>query len=123
MSRDNCLIYFWQLYTSYAGYDVLKWNYKHESVNHSKDEYVRYIKQGGRKAFKIHTNSIEGYWSLLKRGINGIYHWASKKHIQKYLNEFSFRYNERKISDFDRFTTWFIGCENKRLTYKVLIGC
>jgi transposase-like protein len=104
----------------YSSYDVLKWNYKHESVNHSKGEYV---KQNSREAFKIHTNTIEGFWSLLKRGIDGIYHWASKKHIQKYLNEFSFRYNEGKISDFDRFSTWFSNCQDVRLTYKSLISC
>jgi transposase-like protein/DUF2075 family protein len=105
---------------SYSSYNVLHWNYKHESVNHSNGEYV---KQSSREAFKIHTNTIEGYWSLLKRGIYGIYHWASKKHIQKYLNEFSFRYNERQLSDFDRFGAWFSNCQNVRLTYKSLVSC
>lgn len=53
-----------------------------QKVNHSKYEYVR---KEARIAYKIHTNTIEGFWSIVKRGINGIYHWVSKKHIDKLL--------------------------------------
>ena len=66
----------------WRGYNVLKWNYTHNTVNHSKYQWVR---KEARIAYKIHTNTIEGFWSIVKRGFNGIYHWVSKKHIDKYL--------------------------------------
>src|SRR5206468_5467305 len=59
---------------------------RHETINHSLGEYVR----GG-----AHTNTIEGYFSILKRGINGVYHHVSQQHLRRYLAEFDFRYNER----------------------------
>ncbi len=62
-------------------------NLPHESVNHAKEEYVR-----GR----VHTQSIESFWSLLKRGIIGNYHKVSAKYLPLYLNEFTFRFNNRK---------------------------
>ncbi len=62
--------------------------YQHQVVNHSKSEY--------KKGADAHTNSIEGFWSTLKRGVYGIYHHVSKKHLQLYVNEFAFRYNNRK---------------------------
>src|SRR3546814_20533126 len=58
----------------------------HESVNHRIDEYVR---------GDAYTNTIEGYFSLLKRGVNGTYHHVSSTHLKRYLAEFDFRYNER----------------------------
>ena len=99
-------------------YKDLKRNYNHNTVKHSNGEYV---KKNSKTAFKIHTNTIEGFWSHLKRGIFGVYHWASNKHIQKYCNEFSFRYNNKEFSDFDIFTNWFAGCEGKKLEYSFLI--
>lgn len=89
----------------------LKRNYRHESVNHSAGMYVY---------GNIHTNTIEGFWSLLQRGIIGIYHFTSHKHLQKYLNEFAFRYNTRTTSDCSRFNMLLSNTEN-RLTYKSLI--
>ena len=62
-------------------------DFKHEVVCHRKSEYVRGI---------FHTNSIEGFWSQLKRSINGTFHHVSRKHLQKYVSEFSYRYNRRK---------------------------
>lgn len=62
-------------------------DFKHEIVNHAAKEYVRGM---------CHTNSIEGFWSQLKRSINGTFHHVSRKHLQKYVNEFSYRYNRRK---------------------------
>jgi len=61
--------------------------YLHEYVKHSAKEYVRGM---------CHTNSLEGFWSQLKRSINGTFHSVSRKHLQKYVNEFSYRYNRRK---------------------------
>lgn len=108
---------------SYNGYDDLKKYYNHEFVKHCAGEYNRDKKDNqGRTAYKINTNSIEGFWSQLKRGINGIYHWASKKHIQRYINEFCYRYNNRLMNDIEIFANWFGGCENKRVYYKCLIG-
>lgn len=73
----------------YRAYKVLpKHGYSHTTVNHSKLEYVRGT---------THTNTIEGYWSQLKRSIDGTYHSVSPKFLQSYLNEFSFRYNLRDV--------------------------
>jgi transposase len=71
-----------------SAYNPLTANgYKHEIVNHSTHEYARGI---------VHTNTIEGFWSLVKRGIDGVYHNVSPKYLQSYVNEYSFRYNHRK---------------------------
>lgn len=108
---------------SYNGYDDLKKYYNHEFVKHCAGEYNRDKKDNqGRTAYKINTNSIEGFWSQLKRGIYGVYHWASKKHIQRYINEFCYRYNNRLMNDIEIFANWFGGCENKRVYYKCLVG-
>lgn len=65
---------------------IPKDGYQHDSITHAAKEYVR---------GKVHTNSIEGFWSHLKRGIKGTHIWVSAKHLQKYTDEFSFRYNQR----------------------------
>ena len=70
---------------------------KHDKVNHNAGEYARY--QGG---ICISTNSVEGYFANLKRGINGVYHHVGKQHLHRYLSEFDFRYNARKIKDGER---------------------
>jgi len=76
------------IYTDeFLTYDNLsKHGYKHKSVHHVSKVWV---------AGNAHTNTIEGFWSLLKRGINGVYHAVSQKHLQSYINEYSFRYNHR----------------------------
>jgi len=66
-----------------------KEGYNHQSVNHGSREYVR---------GEAHTNSLEGFWSQMKRGINGTYHAVSPKYLQDYVNEFAFRYNHRDAS-------------------------
>lgn len=84
----------------------------HGTVNHSIDEYVR----GGF----WHTNTVENYFSILKRGIIGTYHHVSQKHLKRYLGEFDFRHNERaglKVSDAERALKALRGIEGKRLTY------
>jgi transposase-like protein len=72
----------------YKVYDTLNQEgYQHDRVHHAEEIYV---------AGDVHTNTIEGFWSLLKRGIAGVYHSVSSKHLQGYLNEYAFRYNHRK---------------------------
>jgi transposase-like protein len=82
----------------------------HGTVNHSIEEYVR----GGF----WHTNTVEGYFALLKRGIYGVYHHVSPKHLKRYVGEFDFRYNARSISDAARANAALRGIEGKRLTYR-----
>lgn len=85
----------------------------HGSVNHSIEEYVR----GGF----WHTNTVENYFSILKRGITGTYHHVSQQHLKRYLAEFDFRYNERAklgVSDTERAAKAIRGIVGKRLTYR-----
>ena len=86
---------------------------KHASVNHSAEEYVR---------GDVHTNSIEGFWSCLKRTIGGTYTHVSVQHLDRYLAEQTFRYDERKNDDGPRFTKAIKGADERRLTYKTLTG-
>ena len=81
----------------------------HFSVAHRDGEYVR-----GR----VHTNTIDGFWSLFKRGIVGTFHHIGTEHLEKYADEFAFRYSFRKVSDGQRAEHIFKGSEGKRLTYK-----
>lgn len=85
----------------------------HSLVNHRADEYVRY-----EEGVCISTNTIEGFFANLKRGVNGIYHHVSRKHLHRYLGEFDFRYNAREITDGERALEALKGFEGKRLTYK-----
>ncbi len=87
-------------------------HYKHEVVNHKKEEYVN--------ANGYSTNRIEGCFSILKRGIYGIYHSVSSKHLQRYCNEFAGRYNTRDINDDTRFERTLENCAG-RLKYNDLI--
>ena len=96
----------------FGAYSGLNKEYHHETVNHIQEEYVR---------GEWHTNTIEGYFSQLKRGIYGIYHHVSPKHLHRYCNEFSFRYNTRRSKENERFDFSFIAC-NKRLKYKDLVA-
>lgn len=72
-------------YHGYRGLDQIN-GYDHRRINHSQGVYVM---------GDVHTNTIEGFWSLVKRGIGGVYHSVSKKYLQSYLDEYSFRYNRR----------------------------
>ncbi|HXA03062.1 MAG TPA: IS1595 family transposase [Cytophagaceae bacterium] len=100
------------LYTDeWLGYSGVSKIYDHSVVKHNEGQYV-----DGR----IHTNTIEGFWSLLKRGIFGIYHSTSKKHLQKYVDEFVFRYNTRNCTEAVRFN-FMLSNTQYRLTYKELI--
>lgn len=81
----------------------------HQTVNHGDKEYVR----GG-----AHVNTAEGFFSLLKRGINGVYHHVGRGHLGRYCDEFCFRYELRKVTDATRAAHVVAGAEGKRLTYK-----
>lgn len=96
----------------WQGYNGLGHFFKRKIVKHNEGEYV---KDGA------HTNSLEGFWSLFKRGVNGIYHSISKKHSQHYADEFSFRYNTRNMGDDMRFNTMLVHISN-HITYKELIA-
>lgn len=87
-------------------------SFTHVVVDHKKGEYVK----GG-----FHTNGIENFWSLLKRGIIGIFHQVSAKHLQRYCDEFAARYNTRQIKDNERFQLSVQNSEG-RLKYDQLIG-
>lgn len=81
----------------------------HTTVNHSRNEWAR---------GNVHTNTVEGFFSLLKRGIIGTFHHIGTEHLEKYCNEFAFRYSWRHVSDGERAVQMFKGAEGKRLTYK-----
>lgn len=98
---------------SFNAYWMLRAKFKHDTINHSEDEYVR---------GDVHTNTVESYFSLLKRNIYGIYHFASKKHLQKYLDEVAYRFNNRDISDSARFNQVLRQSNVGRLEYRTLIG-
>jgi transposase-like protein len=88
----------------------------HETVHHTSGEYVRY--EDGRA---IHTNSAEGYFSIFKRGMRGVYQHCAEKHLHRYLAEFDHRYNHRVAlgySDIDRTLAAIKGIEGKRLMYR-----
>lgn len=84
----------------------------HHSVNHSHEEYVR-------MAGFAHTNTVESYFAVLKRGAYGTFHNISEAHLARYLREFDFRYNTRKISDVERSDELLRGAKGKRLMYKI----
>lgn len=109
---ENVLIGSLLMTDEFRSYNSTHGYYQHKSVEHGARKYV----DGD-----CHTNTIEGFWSLLKRGIVGIYHHVSPKHLDRYLNEFTFRYNSRKIADKDRFGMFLENCFG-RLMYKDLIA-
>ena len=101
LMTDESSVYSWAL----SGY-------KREYVTHSKGQW---------KDGNCHTNTVEGLWAVMKRGLYGIYHNVTPKHLQSYCNEFAFRYNSRGIKDSQRFILSLSNIEG-RLTYKTLIS-
>lgn len=88
----------------------------HQTVCHSAEEYVR---------GPVHTNTVEGFFSILKRGVHGVYHHVSRKHLPRYLDEFSFRYSNRSalgVEDGTRSALAIMGAKGKRLMYKQPTG-
>lgn len=107
-----------KLYTDDAGqYRHMDRDFAHEFVNHGAEEYVRYPKGGE----PIHTNTVENYFSILKRGVTGCYFHVSEAHLHRYLAEFDFRYSNREklgIDDVSRAELAVKGMKGKRLTYQ-----
>lgn len=95
----------------WRGYNQLDRLYEHYRVNHSHGEYV---------LGDAHTNTIEGFWSMVKRSLIGVYHMWSPKHMDKYLDAAEYRYNTRKLTDKGRFDK-VLGMSEGRLSYKDLI--
>ena len=99
----------------HSGYQGLGFSYGHETINHGAGEYSR----GG-----VSTNGIESVWAVMKRGLHGVYHHASPKHIARYVDEFTFRLNDGNVkrhtmNRLDSFIDATIGC---RITYARLIA-
>jgi transposase-like protein len=107
-----------KVYTDNAvAYDRTNWHYVHEFVNHA-ETYVN-----GR----VHTNGLENFWSLLKRNLRGTYVAVEPFHLDAYLDEQVFRYNNRgskeeSMNDYDRFDLALRNVVGKRITYKELTG-
>ena len=87
--------------------------FDHEAVNHSISEYVR---------DQAHTNGIESFWSMLKRGYHGTYHHMSAKHLDRYVTEFSGRHNDRETDTIDQMARMAQGMVGKRLKYQELVA-
>ncbi len=97
----------------YRSYQGLGKTYKHETVNHGEQKYVR----NG-----VTTNGIESVFAVMRRGMHGVYHHASKKHIARYVNEFTFRLNEGNVArhTLDRLDSFVEATAGRRITYKEL---
>ena len=89
----------------------------HERIRHNAGQYVRYTEEG----LQVTTNRIEGFWSLLKKQIHGTHTSVSRKHLQRYVSEVEFKYNNRNLSDGERTVKLIQSCDHRRLTYKELI--
>ncbi|WP_114521055.1 IS1595 family transposase [Altererythrobacter sp. ZODW24] len=101
----------WLMTDDHAGYKKVGKEFAgHASVSHSTGEY-------GRLGV-IHSNTVENFFSILKRGIIGVYHHVSEAHLQRYATEFDFRYNTKDMTDFERSDEALIGIKGKRLTYR-----
>lgn len=89
----------------------------HETVNHSAQEYVRYL-----EGETVHTNGVESFWSMLKRAHKGTFHRLSPKHLQRYVSEFAGRQNMRESDTIDQMTNVVAGLIGRRLMYRDLIA-
>lgn len=99
---------------AYRSYNGLSANFTHITIKHTDGNYIT--------IGDAHTNTIEGFWKGFKLGIQAIYNAVSPKHLNRYCNEFSFRYNSRGVADVIRFEDCFKQVNNVRLTYKNLIA-
>jgi len=98
----------------FAGYINVRHTWPmHSVIKHSDGVYSRKGPWG-----RVHTNTVEGFFGILKRGINGVYHHVSEQHLHRYLSEFDFRHNSRKIKDNERSLLAIKGVAGKRLMYR-----
>jgi transposase-like protein len=91
---------------------------KHDAIDHSREEYGYTNRKTG---VNVNTNTIEGYYSIFKRGMKGIYQHCGEKHLHRYLAEFDFRYSNRVkigVHDKERASRAIVGSAGKRLTYQ-----
>lgn len=95
------------------GYRGLNKDFDHTSVKHASGQYVK---------GNTHTNGIENFWSLFKRGLNGIYHQVSPKHLHRYCDEYAYRFNSRDLCQQEKFNVAVFQADGRRLTYRNLIG-
>ena len=102
-TRQGAMVYT----DEHGGYQALP-GVRHETVSHSVNEYVR---------GQAHTNGVESFWSMLKRGLMGTYHQVSAKHLQAYVDEFSGRHNMRSLDTIDQMGKLAAGMAGRRLTY------
>lgn len=93
----------------------------HHTVDHGKGEYARTAMQADGTPIRVHINTNEGYFSQLKRSIDGTFHHVSEKHLHRYLSEFDYRYSHRKISDGERTAISMRRLPGKRLMYQQAI--
>jgi len=103
IQTDEATVYHW-IHDDFPDHDV---------VTHKKREYSRY--ENGRH---VTTNTVEGFFGLVRRGVFGIYHHWGRGYLQQYLNEFDFRYNHRKVNDSERTMIMLKATEGKRLTLR-----
>lgn len=95
----------------WTSYKALNETFQHSFINHGANEFV---------SGDVHTNNIESFWAMLKRGITGIYHHMSDKHLEKYINEFTFRFNNKMLTEGSRFDVCLANSKG-RLNYRTLI--
>ena len=91
---------------------LVKKKYVYEAVNHSVGEYIK---------GQAHTNGVESFWAMLKRGHAGVYHKMNKKHLQRYIDEYAGRHNIRPLATMEQIGVTFEGMNGKRLKYKELV--
>jgi ABC-type multidrug transport system fused ATPase/permease subunit len=99
----------------HSGYVGLENHFYHDTVNHRAGEYSR---------MGVTTNGIESVWAVLKRGLHGVYHHASPKHLDRYVQEFAFRLNDGNVKrhTLDRLDSFISATSGRRLTYERLIA-
>ncbi len=110
VKQDNTLI----ISDEWWAYKGLDKYYHHNIIDHSKKEYV------SLQDSSIHTNNIEGSWRILKNSVNGMYNHVSKKHLQKYVDEFVYRFNLRKVIDQEKFR-YLLQHSDVRTKYQELV--
>lgn len=104
VAQDTCI-----MTDEFGGYKDIDQHFaSHNIVRHTRKEYVR---------GEVHTNTIEGFFSILKRGLVGTFHHVGAQHLKRYITEFDFRYNSRKMSDSERTALALLGITDKRLMY------